>query len=52
MFNMDLKPNWIYNIGFYKVKNNNVHNAMWIDVNILSNSTGIIGNKDYVEMFD
>ena len=49
---MDLKTNWIYNIGFYKVKNKNVCNTMWIDINILSNSTDLIGNKDYMEMFD
>ena len=48
---MDLKPKWIRNIGLYKVKNNNIYNVTWIDVNILSNSTELIGNKDYVEMF-
>ena len=51
-FNMDLNPNWIGNIGLYKVKNDNIYNATWVDVNILSNSAELIGNKDYVEMFD
>ena len=51
-FNVDLKPNWIWNIGLYKVKNNNIYNTMWIDINILSNSTELIRNKDYMEMFD
>ena len=52
MFNMDLKLNWIYNVRFYKVKNNNAYNAMWINIKILSHSTELIGNKNYVEIFD
>ena len=52
MFNMDLKHNWIWNIRLYKGKNNDVYNTKWIDINVLSNNTELIGNKDYVEFFD
>ena len=46
---MDLKPDWTNDVGLYNVEKNNVHNAMWIGINILVNCTELIGNKLYME---
>ena len=47
--NMVLKPTWTNNIGLCNFEKNNVHNTMWICINILVNHAELFGNKHYME---